>query len=210
MELNFFSDLVNILCIIFIVFMIIFPFILIKLEPDESLLFKFLVIVLCFFVAYGVATIVYKQNFKAENSALDMYTISNLRININTFKEHEHKLPKEKDFYLSGFLNDSKYFEIKDNKKIFAPIHNSDFKLKDDSDSLSFNYTNYYDNTSFISTGQAYRYCLNFPINLRDNKFEQIKVSINGKDFDYKKATIESMQDICYLGKPNNYQITFF
>lgn len=210
MALSFFSEWSNILSIMFIAFLIIFPFILIKLEKEEILSHKLVAILAMLFLAFGTSVIVYKENFELENSASDVYTLSNLRIDINTFKEHEHKLPKERDFYLSGFLNDSKYFEIKDNKKIFAPIHNSDFKLKEDNDSLSFSYINYYDNKSFIDTGKAYRYCLNFPINLNNNKFEQIKVSINGKNFDYKKATIESMKDICYSDKPNHYKITFF
>ena len=209
MELSFFSDIENIIILIISIVLLLLSFFIIKTKLD-SMEKAFLICVLYFFV-FALCYENYLNNFvRTPYLYSNIQTISNLRININTFKEHEHRLPKEKDFYLSGFLNDSQYFEIKNNKKVFAPIHNSNFKLKDDIDSLSFNYINYYDKQSFIQTQQAYRYCLNYPLNLINGNFEKIKVSINGKDFDYKKATKESMKDICYLGKPNNYQITFF
>ena len=211
MALSFFSEWSNILSIMFIAFLIIFPFILIKLEKEEILSHKLVAILAMLFLAFGTSVIVYKENFELENSASDVYTLSNLRIDINTFKEHEHKLPKEKDFYLSGFLNDSGYFQIVNSEKIFNPINKSDFKIIDNDNSLSFNYTHNYDKTSFIKTGQAYRYCLNFPVKLKEmENIKDVKITINGKDIDYKKATKDSMKDICYSDKPNSFTLTFF
>ena len=39
---------------------------------------------------------------------------------------------------------------------------------------------------------------------------KDVKITINGKDIDYKKATKESMKDICYSDKPNSFTLTFF
>lgn len=208
MELSFFSERFNIL-IIFIIVILIYFYCRKPQNKAEIISNIFISFIMISIFGY----VLYLKNFDSETSAIDVDTLSNLSVNINTFKEHEDRLPKEKDFYLSGFLNDSQYFKIKDGKKVFNPIFNSNFKLIDNVLSLSLNYTKIYDETSFIERGEAYRSCLNFPIRLnKDNNFnfQQIKVSINGKDFDYKKATIDSMKNICYLGKPNNYQITFF
>lgn len=209
MELNFFSDWTNIVSVLFLFLFTFLCFICLCLESKNKL-DKFFNYFIVLFLFLGGSHLIYYDNYETEDSIYQASTLSDLSININTFKEYENRLPKTKDFYLSSFLNDSQYFEIKDNKKIFSPIHNSNFILKDNIDTLSFSYTKNYDDKSFKETGKAYRSCLNFPINLRNFNFEQIKVSINGKDFDYKKATKKSMKDICYLDKPNNYQITFF
>lgn len=206
MLLSFFSEWFNILSI-FIVVILIYFYCGKPQNKAEIISNVFMSLIMVSTFGY----VLYLKNFDSETSATDVYALSNISVNINTFKEHEHRLPKEKDFYLSGFLNDSQYFKIKDGKKVFNPIFDSNFKLIDNDLSLSFNYTKNYDETSFIETGEAYRSCLNLPLRLNENNnFQKIKISINGKEVDYKKATKESMKDICYLGKPNNYQITFF
>ena len=211
MQLSFFSDSDNIISLIIFLFALLFCLFIITRKLLEGMEKAFIVgIIFSFTFMSGYQA--YLDNFvKYSDLYYNIKTISNLNININTFKEHEHRLPKEKDFYLSGFLNDSEYFQIEDNKKIFNPISNSDFIIKDNFDSLSFIYTKNYDKTSFIKTGQAYRYCLNFSSKLNESSnFKNIKISINGKDFDYKKATKESMKDICYSDKPNSFTLTFF
>ncbi|EJL5133902.1 hypothetical protein NMN47_005103, partial [Salmonella enterica] len=46
----------------------------------------------------------YDFNFVKDGYAnSDGYSISNMSVNISTFKFHEKRLPQEKDFYLSGF-----------------------------------------------------------------------------------------------------------
>ena len=210
-KITFFSDWINIVFVILIICIFIGIIFSIKSkELDKTA--KFFLIAYLFAMVIGLSDSMYSKNYKDYPPLKnDIKTFSYLNVNINTFKKHEHRLPKEKDFYLSGFLNDSGYFQIVNSEKIFNPINKSDFKIIDNDNSLSFNYTHNYDKTSFIKTGQAYRYCLNFPVKLKEmENIKDVKITINGKDIDYKKATKESMKDICYSDKPNSFTLTFF
>lgn len=181
-------------------------------DKTNTIMEKILFFFMYWLISFIIGWFIYMNNYKDSDPLLeDRYTLSKIAININTFKKHEHRLPKERDFYLSGFLNNSSYFTIKNGENIFIPIQHEDFKLTDNENSISFSYTNNYDNTSFIETGHAYRYCLSFPEAFRNvDYFKDINVSINGKEIDYKQATEESMKDICYSDKPNSYTLTFF
>lgn len=208
--LTFFSEWFNIVGIILIICFFICIIFTIKSKNLDKI-GKFFIIAYLFVMMIALSDSIYSKNYKDYPQLKnDIEILSYLSVNINTFKKHEDRLPKEKDFYLSGFLNDSRYFQKINGEKIFNPINKSDFKIINNESSLSFSYTNNYDNTSFIETGYAYRYCLNFPLKLNDNDFKQIKISINGKEVDYKKMTEESMKDICYSDKPNSYSLTFF
>lgn len=210
-QLTYFSDWSNIMwtmLLICILIGIIFSIITKKFDKIE----KILAITCLSFMGSGLAETLYSQNYTGTFPLRDdIYKLSYISININTFKKHEHKVPSEKDFYLSGFLNDSVYFHIVNGEKTFNPINKSDFKIIDNDNSLSFRYSNLYDKTSFKKTGQAYRYCLNLPVQLKEmENIKDLKIFINGKEIDYKKSTEESMKDICYYDKPNSYTLTFF
>lgn len=211
MQLSFFSDGLNIFFTILIIVLLLVPFFLI--EYKDKVIAKFFSFFMVWSSTFIIGMLVYLVNFVSESPTFkdDITTLSTLSVDVNTFKKYENKLPREKDFYLSSFLNHSEYFLIKDGEKIFNPIQKSDFKIIDNEKSLSFSYTNDYDQTSFGKTGQAYRSCLAFTKNLRKHdSFKDIKVAVNGHDFDYKKVTPEFMKDICYSDKPNHYLITFF
>lgn len=211
-QLTFFSDWSNIIKIFFIILFIMFSFFIMFEKTFYTIKQKIGIIFMIWLCSIMFGGTVYMDNYIGSDSLYqDRDTLSKIAININTFKKHEHKTPTERDFYLSGFLNNSSYFKTKDGEKIFIPIQHKDFKLTDNENTISFSYTNNYDKTSFIETGHAYRYCLSFPEAFKDiNDFKDIAISINGKDFDYKKATKESMKDICYSDKPNHYKLTFF
>lgn len=181
-------------------------------DKTNTIMEKILFFFMYWFMSFIIGWFIYMNNYiDSDPLYQDRNTLSEIAININTFKKHEHKTPTERDFYLSGFLNNSSYFKTKDGEKIFIPLQQEDFKLTDNKKSISFNYTNKYDNTSFIETGHAYRYCLSFPEAFKYvNDFKDVAISINGKEIDYKKATEESMKDICYSDKPNSYTLTFF
>ncbi|EBP7731402.1 hypothetical protein ABRF56_002933 [Salmonella enterica] len=154
----------------------------------------------------------YDFNFVKDGYAnSDGYSISNMSVNISTFKFHEKRLPQEKDFYLSGFLNDSRNFSVENGKKIFTPLFPArPVSIINKDNSLYINYTYKYDEESFASKGNVYRYCLNLPGILKEKEnIKDMKMSVNGKDFDYKTATKESMKDICYSDKPNTYSLIF-
>ena len=211
MELTILSDNMN----IFLIFAIMVFFVLGILLIVNKKECRFLSVP-CFLLSFLFGFTFYSANFIHDsNSDRDSYYISKVSINVHTFKRHEDKFPEEKDFYLSGFLNDSDYFYVKDGEKIFNPLYNShhtpDFKITNENNSVSMNYSLDYDKTSIIMTKSVYRYCLNLPAELNEFKnIKGMKVSINDKDFDYKKATTESMKNICYSDKPNHYKITFF
>ena len=214
MSFSFASNLVHVFFIILIASLLFF---VIKKSSGLALKERLIVIISTFTLTSFFGSFLYYEVFYSENSGYDVRDLAIISLDINTFKEHENRLPNEKDFYLSSFLNHSKYFEVKDGKKIFNPIPKSDnpvaasdLKINYNDDSISITYTKKH-NKSFIQTGQAYRTCLNFPLRLnqKSDYFKQSKISINGKDVD-KKTTEESMKNICYLGKPNQYQITFF
>lgn len=212
-----FSFMSNVVHILFIVCIVSILFLFIKKSSGLLLKEKFIIIISGFLVTGMIGSLMYYEIFRSENSGYDVRDLAIISLDINTFKEYEHRLPHEKDFYLSGFLNHSKYFEIKDGKKIFNPIPKSDnpvatsdLKINYNADSISIAYTKKY-GKSFLQIGQSYRTCLNFPfrLNQKSDYFKQSKISINGKNVD-KDTTEEAMKNICYLGKPNQYQITFF
>lgn len=210
-QVTFFSDWSNIIGVFFITLFIICSFWM-MFDKTNTIMEKILFFFMYWFMSFIIGWFIYMNNYiDSDPLYQDRNTLSEIAININTFKKHEHKTPKERDFYLSGFLNNSSYFKTKDGEKIFIPLQQEDFKLTDNKKSISFNYTNKYDNTSFIETGHAYRYCLSFPEAFKYvNDFKDVAISINGKEIDYKKATEESMKDICYSDKPNSYTLTFF
>lgn len=211
MEFTILSDNKNIFLIVITMFLLVLGILLI-INKKETRFLSFP----CFLLSFLFGSTFYVGNFINDlNSDQDSYYISKVSINVQTFKKHENKFPEEKDFYLSGFLNDSNYFYVKDGEKIFNPLfnsrHTSDFKITNENNSVSMNYSLDYDTTSIIMARSVYRYCLNLPAELNELKnIKGMKVSINGKDFDYKKATQESMKNICYSDKPNHYKITFF
>lgn len=214
MELTILSDNINIFLIVFImVFFVLGTLLIVNKKKGKEC--QFLTFP-CFLLSFIFGSMFYSANFISDlNSDLDSYYISKVSVNVHTFKRHENKFPEEKDFYLSGFLNDSDYFYVKDGEKIFNPLYNShhtpDFKITNENNSVSMNYSLDYDKTSIITTRSVYRYCLNLPAELNELKnIKGMKISINDKNFDYKKATKESMKDICYSDKPNHYKITFF
>lgn len=211
-QLTFFSDWSNIIRIIIIIFFIMLSLYVMFEKPFYTIKQKIGMIFMIWLCSIMFGGTVYIDNYiDSDPLYQDRNTLSEIAININTFKKHEHKTPTERDFYLSGFLNNSSYFKTKNGEKIFKPLQYKDFKLTDNEKSILFSYTNNYDNTSFIETGHAYRYCLSFPEAFKDvNDFKDIAISINGKEIDYKKATEESMKDICYSDKPNSYILTFF
>ncbi|EBP7731401.1 hypothetical protein AQ515_19065 [Salmonella enterica] len=211
-QLTFFSDWSNIIRVIIIIFFIMLSLYVMFEKTFYTIKQKIGMIFMIGLVSIMFGGTVYIDNYiDTDPLYQDRNTLLEIAININTFKKHEHKTPTEKDFYLSGFLNNSSYFKTKDGEKIFKPIQHKDFKLTDNEKSISFSYMNNYDNTSFIETGHAYRYCLSFPEAFKDvNDFKDIAISINGKEIDYKKATEESMRDICHSDKPNSYTLTFF
>lgn len=210
MQLSFFSDTANLVFIIIIIGLLFLPFICYKL-------FHVHLSSIIFF--WGIALLIgfntYLNNYQNYgNFRYDVKTLSSLSVNINTFKKHENRFPIEKDFYLSSFLNNSTYFDIKDGLKVFNPLIDSDFKIVNKPKSLSFIFTKLYDKNSFMETGKDYRYCLSLPelFNSDEDKtFKNIKVFINNHEVDYKKETIESMRekDICHYRKTNSYTITF-
>lgn len=210
-QLTFFSEGTNIAAVAFII-LIIMGCIFVLISKTYKVMKKIGIITLLGFYSFIFGTTIYMQNYVYASSLLaDGYTLSDIAININMFKKHENRVPKERDFYLSGFLNNSLYFKTKNNEKIFTPIEHEGFKIIDNDKSVSFSYTNNYDKTSFIETGQAYRYCLYLPEILQTtDSLKDVNISVNGKEIDYKTAKEESMKDICYSDKPNSYTLTFF
>lgn len=210
MLISFFSDIINLVIIILIISCLILPTILVKLKKDNYSLGLFFFYPIAIFLAYSL----YKGNVVNDLGVkTDMLIMSDVSININTFKKHEHRIPREQDFYLSGFLNESRYFYIENGEKIFNPLRPVNFKVSDNEGTLSFSYTREYNKKSFLKTGQAYRYCLNMPEALHEygqGSFKNAKFFVNDKELDYKKATVESMKKICHYTQPNNYTITFF
>lgn len=209
MQLSFFSDTANLVYVITILVLLFLPFIC------YIVLRVHLFSIICFWGFAGLIGFnMYSDNYYSYGYAgYDAKILSSLSVNINTFKKHEHRVPVEKDFYLSSFLNDSIYFDVKEGEKVFNPLMNSDFKMVNKQKSLSFIFTKLYDTNSFMETGQDYRYCLSFPKfinNDNGNTFKNIKLSINDHEIDYTKETENSMKDICHYGKPNSYIITFF
>ncbi|EQO38519.1 hypothetical protein G714_04299 [Escherichia coli HVH 39 (4-2679949)] len=180
--------------------------------PKEDLGFKVFLTIGCLGCAALFGKGFYDLNFVKDGYAdSDGYSISNMSVNISTFKFHEKRLPQEKDFYLSSFLNDSRNFSVENGKKIFTPLFPSrPVSIINKDNSLYINYTYKYDKESFASKGNVYRYCLNLPGILKEKEnIKDMKMSVNGKDFDYKTATKESMKDICYSDKPNTYSLIF-
>lgn len=206
-------DGINIfLLIVFLAFFILSVYVIIQKESKEYIAVKRFLSSGLFILAAFVGWIFYDINFVGDaNADIDAHRISDISVNIETFKTYEKKLPTEKDFYLSGFLNNSMYFSIENGKKLFTPLYFSrPVQITNHDNSLSMIYTYNYDEKSFLVSGRVYRYCLNLPGILKEKEnIKDMKMSVNGKDFDYKTATKESMKDICYSDKPNTYSLIF-
>ncbi|EKM7654162.1 hypothetical protein PVE54_001088 [Salmonella enterica] len=133
-QLTFFSEWSNILGAFFIISFIICFFIAI-IEKTNTIIDKiFFGSVYCL-ASFIIGWLTYMNNYTDSDP---------LYQDRNTFKKHEHKIPTERNFYLSGFLNNSSYFKTKNGEKMFKPIKDKDFKLTDNENSTSFSYTNNY------------------------------------------------------------------
>ncbi|HAK9392140.1 hypothetical protein EA184_14960 [Escherichia coli] len=108
---------------LFLAFFILSIYVIIKKESIEYIAVKRFVSSGLFMLAAFVGWIFYDINFVGDaNADIDAHRISDISVNIETFKTYENKLPTEKDFYLSSFLNNSMYFSIENGKKQFTPF----------------------------------------------------------------------------------------
>ncbi|EKM7654161.1 hypothetical protein PVE54_001087 [Salmonella enterica] len=208
MFLIFFYNVITVIFIIFFLISFVLPLYIIRIEKFKgNYFFIFILYALSLFLAY----ILYDINYLNHPlSKCDTYRISNISININTFKSRKNRFPEEKDFYSSEILKNSMHQVVYNGEKILTPFDDIPVNIINKNNSLSISYTYNYDDKFFLVPNNSYRYCLNMPVQLKErDNIKNMTISINGKDFDYKTATKESMKDICYSDKPNSYTLTF-
>ena len=106
MSFSFASNLVHVFFIILIASLLFF---FIKKSSGLALKERLIVIISTFTLTGFFGSFLYYEVFYSENSGYDVRDLAIISLDINTFKEHENRLPNEKDFYLSSFLNHSRW-----------------------------------------------------------------------------------------------------